>query len=151
MTGTENDIVRRDSPGLRGTRAIVTKYGITFGFEPGRPYPPEEMGACPVGWLGMFERTVQRLIKLGWDRQLDQVKYKFGRVRMYPRSSTRPMDTIVQRFMARSAKVCATCGARAERDSPGSCGPHWRESETGEPVVVRRRRRSGANRWLGRT
>lgn len=138
--GTDNDIVRRDSPGLRGTRAIVAKNGITFGFEPGRPYPPEEMGACPVGWLGMFERAVQRLIKVGWDRRLDQVKAKFGRARMYLPTATRPMETIIERFMVRSAKVCAVCGARAEKDSPGACGPHWSEDGPTAARAVGRQR-----------
>jgi len=138
-----------DSPARRGTKTIVAKYGLIFGFEPHRPYLPEEMGSCPVGWLGMFERTVQRLIRLGWDRRLDQIKVKGTTARMYVRTSTRPMETVIARFVARSAKVCASCGARADKDSPGFCSPHSREVWPDAHVVVRHRRRGNARKWKG--
>ena len=113
-----------DACSQAATAALVAQLRIRQAGAAQTAYSVELAGACPRPWLAMFERTLRRLLKIGWNRELSMVRQKGGRALMYIRGGTRPMHTILDRFEARSAKTCAVCGAGAERQTPGLCGPH---------------------------
>jgi hypothetical protein len=45
-------------------------------------------GTVGEGWINILDRLAEDLVAMGWDRRLDQVKEKFGRLRFYVRTST---------------------------------------------------------------
>lgn len=113
-----------DAASQAATAALVAQLRIRQAGAAQAAYSVEPAGACPRPWLPMFERTLRRLLRIGWNRELSMVRQKGGRALVYIRGGTRPMHTILDRFEARSARTCAICGAGAERQTPGLCGPH---------------------------
>lgn len=73
----------RKRPECSSLGELVARYDLRDGHAPDRPYPVEGNYDLPAGWIPVVERLVQRLILLGWDRRLAQVKEKFGGLRFY--------------------------------------------------------------------
>ena len=48
-----------------------------------------------VGWYPLIKNLINELINLGWDKQVTQVKEKFGALCMYYRPNTDYVDGIV--------------------------------------------------------
>ncbi len=89
---------------------IVEKYALRWADDPSRPYPIDGAGSCPVGWMPLIESLVVRLIGLGWDRHLAQVKEKLGGLRFYIREGTAQMQAAIDDAEIESFKVCDHCG-----------------------------------------
>jgi hypothetical protein len=47
---------------------------------------------------------------MGWDKNLHQVKQKYGKLRVYLGPSTEEMDDRVTQAEDESANICETCG-----------------------------------------
>lgn len=68
-------------------------------------------GQVGPGWLPILDRMAQRLVDAGWDRQVDQIKEKFGTLRVYLRTYDRPeWSRIVSEAERESAVTCELCG-----------------------------------------
>lgn len=77
-------------------------------------------GSVGRGWLPLLDRLARDLIALGWDRELRQVKEKFGTLRFHVRASSAAIDARIDQAEAESATTCEECGAPArERNVRG--------------------------------
>jgi hypothetical protein len=95
-------------------------------------------GTVGPGWVPILDRLAEDLIKLGWDRDLAQVKEKFGTLRFYVNRSTKEMDERINQAESESEKTCETCG------KPGSVrGEGWVVAICDECEVIRNKERSG--------
>lgn len=71
-----------------------------------------------VGWWPLLEEMHQRLLAVDPGYRLDQVKEKFGLLRVYPndeRYRDKPeletrLEAVINEFVARSGRVCEKCG-----------------------------------------
>lgn len=120
------DLLKNATPAEKRAAAelqrIVAKYDIRWAHDPDRPYPVEEMGWMPVGWVPMVERLVARLIKLGWNRRLAQVKEKFGGLRFYVDDASDEVHAAIDRAERHSYRTCEVCGARGRLMGDGALG-----------------------------
>lgn len=78
-------------------------------------------GTVGDGWLGILDSLATDLIKMGWDRDLHQVKEKFAGLRFYIGASTPQMDARIARAEEASYLVCENCGVPGEKSIVG----HW--------------------------
>lgn len=78
-------------------------------------------GMVGEGWIGIIDRLAADLVALGWNRDLHQVKEKFGGLRFYIGVGTDAMHDRIDQSELESIKTCEVCGA------PGKL----RESSTG--------------------
>lgn len=62
------------------------------------------------GWLGILENTIKELIKLGWDKQIIQVKEKFGGLRFYVSNLPEKGINIIIEAEKESYETCEVCG-----------------------------------------
>jgi len=89
-------------------------------------------GTVGPGWVPILDRLAEDLVKLGWDRQLDQVKEKFGTLRFYIPVETDAMSDRIQQAEDESAKTCEECG------KPGTLqGKGWLVTNCDECYKVR--------------
>jgi hypothetical protein len=121
----------------RSLAELVERYDLRYAHEPGRPYPVEGNYGIPEGWIPLVERLVQRLIRLGWDRHLAQVKPKFGGLRFYVGESTEPVSRAIHRANRLAERTCCVCGKAVELGDEEMRGPlcekHRRPLEEGPP------------------
>lgn len=66
------------------------------------------------GWIPILDELVEKLTKLGWDKQFAQVKEKFGTLRVYletyPPEHREEYYALIRDAEERSATVCEDCG-----------------------------------------
>ncbi len=95
-------------------------------------------GRIGRGWIPLLDRLARDLVRLGWDRDLHQVKEKFGSLRFYVGESTEEMDKRIEEASDLSERICCRCG-RAKpfiTEVPAACwrcgrdqvDPRWRFS-----------------------
>lgn len=77
------------------------------------------MGTVGKGWVPILDRLARRLIALGWDRRVAQIKEKFGGLRFYSDSLTSEMHEAVREAEAESFRTCEDCGAPGEHRGGG--------------------------------
>jgi len=63
------------------------------------------------GWLLLVDKLLEDLVALGWDRDLKQVKEKFGTLRVYVGQATPEMYARIRTAEMASATICEMCGA----------------------------------------
>lgn len=68
-------------------------------------------GSVGRGWLPLLDRLAHDLVELGWDRDLHQVKEKYGTLRFYVGTSSPAIDARIDQAEAESATTCEGCGA----------------------------------------
>ena len=94
---------------------LVSIGGLENGFFTDRE-PIVDSGFFGVnqGWFPIIKSLIDDLIKLGWDKQITQVKEKFGGLRFYINSGS---DEIHQRILQaekESYETCEVCGKHGE-------------------------------------
>lgn len=62
------------------------------------------------GWIPLVDVLIKRLIDMGWNKKLSQVKEKFGGLRFYAEDVTEEMQELIHEFEADSFGICETCG-----------------------------------------
>jgi len=67
-------------------------------------------GTVGPGWLPILDRLAEDLVKLGWDRDLHQVKEKFGTLRFYIGHETDEMSDRIRQAEDESEVICEECG-----------------------------------------
>ena len=76
-------------------------------------------GSVGPGWIGILDRLATDLIDMGWDRDLHQVKEKFGGLRFYIGASTPEMQGRIEAAEKESYCTCEDCGAPGKAEGPG--------------------------------
>ena len=89
---------------------LLAKYQI--------PHPRCGAGVGP-GWLPLIETLIQELIAVGWDRDCQQIKEKFGGLRFYIGAGNDEIHAIISRYESLSYKTCEECGFPGKRTSGG--------------------------------
>jgi hypothetical protein len=89
--------------------------GLENGWRPDRPpITSSDYFDCNKGWYPLIQKLIEDLIQLGWDKQITQVKEKFGGLRFYINSgSTEIYDRISEAERA-SYSICEDCGEPGE-------------------------------------
>lgn len=88
---------------------------------------------CGEGWVPLVRELFQDLIAMGWDRDLHQVKEKFGLLRVYIGAAPDEIHARIAEAEKKSAKVCEECGLSGGKIIKGGyiltlcseCGKKW--------------------------
>ena len=86
---------------LENFDALLAKHNITYN---------RGWGWVGNGWHPLLDEMFTKLTALGWDREMTQVKEKFGQLRVYIGEATNEMWQVVHEAERKSAKVCEECG-----------------------------------------
>lgn len=104
---------------MSATEYERTKFDVMmqdeFGFKEGQ-YGYDDVGQ---GWFDLLRRLIRALDAEGWDRELHQVKEKFGGLRFYPGALTSRMSQLIDEAEDASFLICELCGAPGEEHSRG--------------------------------
>ena len=87
---------------------LLTKYGIKQ--TPG-------WSDLPTGWIGVVDDLMKDLIDLGWDKDLHQIKEKFGGLRFYIGETTEAINTRIHDAELSCEEVCHDCGSTVDLSS----------------------------------
>jgi hypothetical protein len=110
--------------------------GLENGYYSDRPTIKHcEVFDVDSGWYPLIKELIEDLIKLGWDKQLCQVKEKFGGLRFYINTGS---DEIFKRITLaenQSYEICETCGVKGDmRTDIGwyrtLCNKHYEEHKS---------------------
>ena len=63
-----------------------------------------------AGWYGLIKNMIGEMIEAGWDKEVHQVKEKYGTLRFYTGGSTDKMYEIIREYERLSAVTCEVCG-----------------------------------------
>lgn len=72
------------------------------------------IAAVGNGWLGLIKELVEEAIKLGWDRQVCQIKEKFGGLRFYINGARDEVHKLIRGAENKSYEICEVCGEPGE-------------------------------------
>lgn len=71
------------------------------------------------GWLDPVFRALDEMIKIGWDKDLHQVKQKFCQLRMYIGDSTAELQDIIAKAENECDRLCEICGGDRKDEGYG--------------------------------
>ena len=66
------------------------------------------------GWLDLLKNLIEELIANGWDKQICDVKEKFGGLRFYTGAMSDKCRNIVEKYENLSFEICEKCGTPGE-------------------------------------
>ena len=66
------------------------------------------------GWLPMIQNLILKLIDTGWNREVCQVKEKFGGLRFYINDGNKEIFSIIREYENMSYHICELCGKKGE-------------------------------------
>lgn len=66
--------------------------------------------SCGDGWLPIIQECIEKLIKVGWDRKIYQIKEKFGGLRFYACNLPELGDEIIREAESKCDITCELCG-----------------------------------------
>jgi len=94
--------------------------GLENGFYTDRE-PIKDSGFFCIGngWLGVVRSLIEDLIELGWDKQICQVKEKFGGLRFYINSGSDEIYKKIFEAEIKSNGICEKCGEPGKSISGG--------------------------------
>ncbi|MEK6828904.1 MAG: hypothetical protein AABY15_02175 [Nanoarchaeota archaeon] len=94
---------------------LETIGGLVNGYYPDRE-PIKSAGSFSVneGWYGLLKNLIDELIAAGWNKQICQVKEKFGGLRFYTNGMTEECFKIVAKYERLSYDTCEVCGGKGE-------------------------------------
>lgn len=94
--------------------------GLENGFFTDRPKIMErQFFGVGNGWLGLIKGLIEESIELGWDRQICQVKEKFGGLRFYINSAPDEVHKLIREAEDKSYEICEQCGEPGEMRKGG--------------------------------
>jgi hypothetical protein len=89
--------------------------GLENGFYPDRdPIKDSKFFQCGNGWFPLIKDLITDLIELGWDKQVCQVKEKFGALRFYINTGSDEIFKKIHSYENQSYETCETCGEKGE-------------------------------------
>ncbi len=85
--------------------------GVESGFFPDRePITNRWFFGIGDGWLPLVKELITKLIELRWNKELCQVKEKFGGLRFYINSGSDEIHALIHEYENKSFTICETCG-----------------------------------------
>lgn len=86
---------------------------------------------CPCsigeGWYEHIHNLMVELIKAGWNKEIKQIKEKFGGLRFYIGSGNKKIWEIITKYETLSYTICEKCGEPGElRKDAGNYGGWWK-------------------------
>lgn len=101
--------------------------GLENGWYPDRPpIMSRHFFSVGDGWLDMIHDLIVNLIDLGWNKQIQQVKEKFGGLRFYIPSGSDEIYNEIIKYEKKSYETCEVCGEKGElRYDCGWGGRRW--------------------------
>ena len=89
--------------------------GLENGFYADRPrIMSHGICSCGNGWYGIIKRLIEDLIELGWDKQICQIKEKFGGLRFYINAGNDKIYERIGEAENLSYKTCEETGLPGE-------------------------------------
>ena len=92
----------------------VDKYLESIGGLKSAYYPDRilkhRMFECGSGWNELICNLIKDLIGIGWNKEIGQIKEKFGTLRFYPGGCTEEQWKLIREAERKSATVCECCG-----------------------------------------
>lgn len=89
--------------------------GLKNGFYSDRPNITEvRFFSISPGWYGLVKELITDLIELGWNKEICQVKEKFGGLRFYINDGSDEVYNRIMEAEALSYKTCEVCGEIGE-------------------------------------
>lgn len=107
--------------------------GLENGHFPDRPAILKRgICSCGDGWLQIIADLIEELLAAGWDKQIKQIKEKFGGLRFYIGSGSEEIWDIIGKYERLSYETCEECGEQGElRNDLGwwrtLCDKHYNE------------------------
>ena len=71
------------------------------------------------GWYGLVKDLIEKAIAAGWDRQICQVKEKFGGLRFYINGAPDEVWSLINEAENMSYEICEVCGEPGELRQTG--------------------------------
>lgn len=65
---------------------------------------------CGSGWNKLICDLIKDLINIGWNKEIAQIKEKFGTLRFYPGGCTDEQWKLIQEAERKSSTICEYCG-----------------------------------------
>lgn len=110
---------------------LVSIGGLVYGYTVQPPITSFTICECNDGWLQLIKDCIEELIAIGWNKEICQIKEKFGGLRFYTNELPEGGDNIIQKYMELSKQICETCGDKGElRNLPWIqtlCDKHYEE------------------------
>jgi hypothetical protein len=72
--------------------------------------PPRLGIECGDGWADIIDRLITDLVALGWNRDVVQIKEKFGGLRFYISSDSGGLHKRIAKAEEESFETCEVCG-----------------------------------------
>lgn len=66
------------------------------------------------GWYELEKQLIEDLIKLGWNKEICQIKEKFGGLRFYINEGSCEIHDRISQAESESYKTCEGCGTKEE-------------------------------------
>ena len=89
--------------------------GLENGWYPDRePIMKRYFFSVGDGWLEMIKELIERLIEAGWNKQIQQVKEKFGGLRFYIPNGSDKIYNLIIKYEKKSYSICEVCGEEGE-------------------------------------
>ena len=109
--------------------------GLENGFYSDRdPIKDSRFFECGYGWYPLIKDLITDLIELGWDKQVCQVKEKFGALRFYINTGSDEIFKRIRNAEDLSYETCETCGEKGELKLVGwyktLCNKHHEERKS---------------------
>jgi hypothetical protein len=75
---------------------------------------PQCLGGIGDGWVPLVETLIKDLLAMGWNREVGQIKEKFGLLRVYIGEGTKAMFDRINKAEEDSAYICEECGGEGK-------------------------------------
>ena len=69
------------------------------------------MFECGSGWNQLICDLIKDLIAIGWNKEIAQIKEKFGTLRFYPGGCTDEQWKLIEEAERKSSTICEYCGS----------------------------------------
>lgn len=84
------------------------------------------------GWYGLVKTLISEAIEKGWNKEICQVKEKFGGLRFYTNGITDEVRQIINKYEEKSYEICEECGEKGQVRSGGwiqtLCDKHYNKN-----------------------